>query len=327
MKKLLITGGAGFIGSHAINHFLSRYENITIVNIDKLTYAGSNANMQGFFADPRHIFVQGDITNKALIDSIFSDYGITDVIHFAAESHVDNSIHGPDIFIQTNIIGTFTLLEAARKFWKNKPDCRFHHISTDEVYGSLGQVGYFTEESPFAPNSPYSASKASSDHLVRSFHKTYGLNTVITHCSNNYGQHQHNEKFIPTVIRRALRKEPIPIYGNGKNTRDWLYVGDHCEGIDTVFHHAPPGECFNMGGNYELSNIALAELICAMLDRLYPLCNNCSYSAQISYVKDRAGHDFRYAVSTEKIQRLLGWVPKTRFEEGLLETIKYYAAQ
>lgn len=324
MKYLLITGGAGFIGSHAICYFLSRYPDYTIVNVDKLTYASTLDNMDAFFHHPQHVFVPDDITNRQAMDSLFRQYPFSGIIHFAAESHVDNSIHGPEVFIQTNVVGTFTLLEMARKYWEGK-NHRFHHISTDEVYGSLGETGHFTETTPYAPNSPYSASKAASDHLVRSYHKTYGLNTVITHCSNNYGPHQHREKFIPTVISKALAGAQIPIYGNGKNTRDWIYVLDHCEGIDRVFHHAAPGECFNMGGNHELSNILLAHQICEQLDKHYPRPDGRHYHEQIQYVQDRPGHDFRYAVSIEKIQKVLGWQPNTAFEQGLLNTIAYYA--
>lgn len=321
-KYLLITGGAGFIGSNAIQYFLSKHSDYTIINLDNLSYAGSIENMRLFFDNPRHQFIKGDITDSVLLDKIFVDYDISGVIHFAAESHVDNSIAKPDIFIKTNVFGTFALLEAIRRHWKgSQKERRFHHVSTDEVYGSLGGEGHFTELTPYAPNSPYSASKASSDHLVRAYHRTYGVNTVITNCSNNYGPNQHAEKLIPTIIRNALNKMPIPIYGNGKNIRDWLFVGDHCEAIDKVFHHAEPGEHFNIGGNNELSNIELALKICQKLDFLFPAENGVPYESLIRYVTDRPGHDYRYAVSIDKILSQLNWQPKTPFDEGLTETL------
>lgn len=325
MKNLLITGGAGFIGSNAINYFLNHYQHYTVINLDKMSYAASLDNMQLFFHHPRHVFIKGDITDSALVEELFVRYEIDGVIHFAAESHVDNSIHQPDIFVKTNVLGTFTLLEAARGYWKkNKSENRFHHISTDEVYGSLGEEGCFTEETPYAPNSPYSASKASSDHLVRSYHKTYGLNTVITNCSNNYGPHQHREKLIPTIIRKALTGQSIPIYGNGKNVRDWLFVTDHCQAIDKIFHLAASGSHYNIGGNNELSNINLALMICAKLNELCPNDRIGDYASLISYVNDRPGHDFRYSVSIDKIHRELGWQPQTEFSAGLVQTLTYY---
>ncbi len=327
MKTILITGGAGFIGSNAIAYFLSHYPDYTIINLDNMSYAASPRNMASFWDNPRHFFIKGDITDSVLVEKIFADYDISGVIHFAAESHVDNSIAKPDIFIKTNILGTFTLLEAAKKFWKGKPENRFHHISTDEVYGSLGEEGVFTEETPYAPNSPYSASKASSDHLVRSYFKTYGLNTVITNCSNNYGPHQHAEKFIPTVIRKALANEPIPIYGNGKNVRDWIFVDDHCRAIDAVFHKAKPGEHFNIGGDHELSNIELAHTICSRLNKKYSQSPGFDYRTLVQFVRDRPGHDFRYAVSNEKISRHLQWMPNTIFEMGIDKTLSYYIEQ
>ncbi len=325
MKKLLITGGAGFIGSNAVNYFLNHFPDYTIINLDKLTYAASPLNMAAFKDNPRHIFIQGDIADSALVEKIFSDHEIDGVIHFAAESHVDNSISQPDVFIRTNIMGTFVLLEAARKAWKEKPQNRFLHISTDEVYGALGATGHFTESTPYAPNSPYSASKASSDHLVRSYFKTYGLNTVITNCSNNYGPHQHQEKFIPTVIRNALLHRPIPLYGNGKNVRDWLYVEDHCQAIACIFHQGLAGENYNIGGDNELSNIKLAWMICESLNKSHPSEQNKDYRQLITYVSDRPGHDFRYAISYEKLHQAMGWKPQTAFVEGLAKTIDYYA--
>ncbi|MBS0289703.1 MAG: dTDP-glucose 4,6-dehydratase [Proteobacteria bacterium] len=326
MRNILITGGAGFIGSHAVAHFLTHYSDYTIINLDKLSYAASIENMATFASHPRYIFVKGDISDSALIDKLFVDYDISGVIHFAAESHVDNSIHQPDIFVKTNIVGTFTLLEAARKYWKNNTTNRFHHISTDEVYGSLGMDGFFSEDSPYAPNSPYSASKASADHLVRSYFKTYGLNVVITNCSNNYGPHQHKEKLIPTIIRNALNNLPIPIYGNGKNVRDWLFVKDHCLAIDKVFHHAKTGEQFNIGGNQELSNIELATLICKLLNEFRPLAKGKDYCSLLQFVSDRPGHDFRYAINSQKIQQQLGWHALTDFISGLNQTLNFYCA-
>ncbi|MBS0286843.1 MAG: dTDP-glucose 4,6-dehydratase [Proteobacteria bacterium] len=326
MKHLLITGGAGFIGSNAVSYFLNKYENYTIINLDKMTYAASEKNMASFKDNPRHIFIKGDITDSVLVEKIFAEYAVEGVIHFAAESHVDNSISGPDVFIKTNILGTFVLLEAARKAWINKPQNRFHHISTDEVYGSLGETGAFTEDTAYAPNSPYSASKASADHLVRSYFKTYGLNTVITNCSNNYGPHQHDEKLIPTIIRHALLKKPIPIYGNGKNVRDWLYVKDHCQAIDVVYHQGQAGECYNIGGNHELSNITLAKLICEKLNHRMKN-TDIDYASLIQYVPDRAGHDYRYAVSFQKMSNTFSWRPGTSFEEGLSQTLEYYIQQ
>lgn len=325
MRTLLITGGAGFIGSHAVEVLLQRYPDYHIINLDKLTYAGSLNNIESVIAHPHHHFIQGDIVDSAFIETLFATHPISDVIHFAAETHVDNSIVTPDQFIQTNVVGTFTLLEAARKAWKKDYSAhRFHHISTDEVYGSLGETGIFTEDTPYAPNSPYSASKASSDHLVRSYHHTYGLNTVITHCSNNYGPRQHAEKLIPTVIRKALALEPIPIYGTGNNIRDWLHVKDHCNAIDQVFHQAKPGEHYNIGGNQELQNNTIVEQICNILNSLCPRHDGQNYQSLIRFVTDRAGHDYRYAVSTQKIEQQLGWKPTITLSQGLLETVKSY---
>jgi dTDP-glucose 4,6-dehydratase len=325
MKTLLITGGAGFIGSHAVDYFLEHHPEYRIINLDKLTYAGSLDNLASIQDHPQHRFVQGDICDAPLMGAIFEHYAITDVIHFAAETHVDNSIISPDQFIQTNVVGTFTLLEAARQAWKGDYDAhRFHHISTDEVYGSLGETGSFTEETPYAPNSPYSASKASSDHLVRSYHHTYGLNTVITHCSNNYGPRQHSEKLIPTIIRKALSWQPIPIYGTGNNIRDWLHVRDHCSAISCVFHHAKAGEHYNIGGNQELRNNDIVQHICALLNQIQPRPDGQDYQSLIRYVTDRAGHDYRYAVTTDKIKTDLGWKPRTALAQGLLDTVKYF---
>lgn len=331
MKNILITGGAGFIGSNFIEYFLKKYPQDRIYNLDLLTYAGSKENMQSFLNHPHHTFIQGDICDKDLIIAIFERYKIDCIIHFAAESHVDNSIKSPETFIQTNINGTFTLLEVAYSFWLAQPiyetTCGiFHHISTDEVYGSLGEKGFFTENTAYAPNSPYSASKASSDFLVRSFHHTYGLKTFITNCSNNYGPKQHSEKLIPTIIRKALQGEEIPIYGEGLNIRDWLNVLDHCRGIDLVFHSKHYGQTYNIGGNNEHTNISIAYQICDILDRLYPKKSG-HYKDQICYVKDRLGHDYRYAIDATKIQTQLGWKPQYDFEKGLSNTIKWYLNQ
>lgn len=339
MSKLsiLVTGGAGFIGSNFIPHFFkendSRYK---VVNLDKLTYAADLRNLAEVQGNPNYEFVQGDICNKELVLALFRGHDIRGVVHFAAESHVDNSITGPEEFIRANVFGTFVLLEAARNHWMEGPSnpkdgyehCRFHHISTDEVYGSLGETGLFSEKTAYAPNSPYSASKASADFLVRSYYHTYGLNVVTTNCSNNYGPKQHKEKLIPTIIRKALALEPIPIYGDGKNIRDWLYVGDHCRAISHVFRTGKAGESYNIGGNCEFTNIAIARTICSYLDQKLPekLKQNglTSYTQLITFVQDRPGHDRRYAVDSRKIQDELGWVPETGFEQGMTSTVDWY---
>lgn len=329
MRNILITGGAGFIGSNFISYFLQSHPDYKLYNLDLLTYAGKMENMQDFFHHPNHTFIQGDICDRALIIELFEKYKIDSIIHFAAESHVDNSISSPNVFIKTNIEGTFTLLDIAYRYWLEKPFSYkvphgiFHHISTDEVYGSLGESGLFSEESPYAPNSPYSASKASSDMLVRSYHHTYGLKTLITNCSNNYGPKQHSEKLIPTIIRKSLANESIPIYGDGLNIRDWLYVQDHCEGIDLVFHSQKYGETYNIGGNNEYTNIIIAQKVCSILDELLPKTQG-SYSDLITYVQDRAGHDRRYAIDATKIKTQLGWKPTTSFEKGIRKTIEWY---
>lgn len=315
-KVILVTGGAGFIGSNFIPFYLERHPQTAIVNLDLLTYAGNLDNLKEVEDHPNYQFIQGDIRNRALIEELFERYQFQGVVHFAAESHVDNSIKDPGVFIETNVNGTYNLVDVAYRSWFDEPfqvkkafeNARFHHISTDEVYGSLGETGKFTEETPYAPNSPYSASKASSDMIVRSYHHTFGVNTVITNCSNNYGPHQHDEKLIPTIIRKALAGEEIPIYGDGKNIRDWLYVLDHCEAIDRVFSNGNAGETYNIGGDCEKSNIELAHLICSLLDELKPKKDG-SYSDQISFVKDRAGHDRRYAIDSSKIKKQLRWKP------------------
>lgn len=330
-KTILITGGAGFIGSNFIPYFLAKYPNYRIINIDKLTYAGNLGNLTEVNDNPLYKFIHGDICNKELVAFLFREYDIKGVVHFAAESHVDNSIYSPEAFIRTNIHGTQVLLDAARTYWmsapnKYKPDfegCRFHHISTDEVYGSLGDSGYFTEETPYAPNSPYSASKASADLLVRSYFHTYRMNVVTTNCSNNYGPKQHSEKLIPTIIRRALQHEPIPIYGNGKNVRDWLYVQDHCRAIDLVFHKALPGETYNIGGGTEKTNLAVVQTICQILDRLKPVAG-ISYKDLITFITDRPGHDWRYAIDAMKMKKQFGWKPEMTFKQGLILTVQWY---
>jgi len=342
MKNILVTGGAGFIGSNFILYFLKKYQNYNIVNLDKLTYAGNLENLKEIENNSRYKFIKGNICNRELIEYIFNEYDIQGVIHFAAESHVDNSIKNPEVFIETNVNGTFTLLDVAYKYWMKKPfeykdkyqNCRFHHISTDEVYGTLPDNPnlLFTEKTPYSPNSPYSASKASSDMIVRSYVETYGLNCVITNCSNNYGSKQHDEKLIPTIIRNAIRGNPIPIYGDGKNIRDWLYVLDHCKGIDLVYHSGRKGETHNIGGRNERTNIYIAEKICEILDELYPINANMqitnnqltSYKDLITFVEDRVGHDRRYAIDASKIENELGWRADENFESGIVKTIEWY---
>lgn len=330
MKHILITGTAGFIGSNFIYHFIEEHPDYLLISLDKLTYAGDINNLSKVKNHPRHTFINGDICDRELVENIFNQYDIKGVLHFAAESHVDNSISNPEVFIQTNVNGTFTLLDVAYKHWMEKPfttkkgykDCKFLHVSTDEVYGTLGPTGLFTETTPYAPNSPYSASKASSDMLVRSYHHTYGMNTVITNCSNNYGPQQHDEKLIPTVIRKAINGEQIPIYGDGKNIRDWLYVLDHCKGIDLAYHKGISGEVYNIGGRNERNNNYIADKICEILDQLQPKEN--SYKDLINYVEDRAGHDRRYAIDATKIESELGWKADENFESGILKTIEWY---
>jgi dTDP-glucose 4,6-dehydratase len=330
VKSILVTGCAGFIGSNFVPYFLEKYQNYHVVNLDLLTYAGDLENLKEIEDSERYTFIKGNICNRKLVEFIFNEYDIRGVIHFAAESHVDNSIKNPAIFIETNVNGTFTLLDVAYKYWLNKPfeykesyrGCRFHHISTDEVYGTLNETDLFTEETPYAPNSPYSASKASSDMIVRSYTETYGLDTVITNCSNNYGPKQHNEKLIPTIIRKALAKEPIPIYGDGKNIRDWLYVLDHCKGIDLVYHTGKSGEVYNTGGRNERTNLQIVDTICYLLDKKVP--TKKSYKELITFVDDRAGHDRRYAIDATKIESKLGWLAEEDFESGILKTIEWY---
>ncbi|WP_010522396.1 dTDP-glucose 4,6-dehydratase [Aquimarina agarivorans] len=331
MKSILLTGGAGFIGSNFISYFLETYTAYHLVNLDALTYAANLGHIElSESLQQRYTFVEGSICDRQLVETVFEKYDIKGVLHFAAESHVDNSIKNPGLFIETNVKGTFTLIDVAFKKWMNKPfvykeaykNCRFLHVSTDEVYGSLGKTGLFTESTPYAPNSPYSASKASSDMIVRSYHHTYGMDTVITNCSNNYGPKQHNEKLIPTIIRKALSGEAIPIYGDGKNIRDWLYVIDHCKGIDLVFHKGISGEVYNIGGKNEKNNLYIANKICSILDQLAP--NKNPYASLITFVTDRAGHDKRYAIDATKIENNLGWKADENFETGIKKTVAWY---
>ena len=330
MQKILITGGAGFIGANFIPYFLKNNSDHYIVNLDLLTYAGDLQNLEEVENNENYNFVKGDICNRKLVEDLFKEYQFNAVIHFAAESHVDNSIKNPDAFIKTNVNGTFIVLDVAKNHWLDSSNnykeafknARFHHISTDEVYGTLGEEGLFTEETPYAPNSPYSASKASSDFLVRSYFHTYRLNVVTTNCSNNYGPKQHQEKLIPTIIRKAIAGEDIPIYGDGKNIRDWLYVLDHCNAIELAFKKGKAGETYNVGGNNEHTNLFIANSICAILDKVYPKKN--SYKQQITFVKDRLGHDFRYAIDASKIERELGWKAVENFQSGIEKTIHWY---
>ena len=333
-KNILLTGTAGFIGSNFVPYFLEKYPEYNLINLDLLTYAGNLENLKECEENPRYKFIKGDICNRELVEFIFSEYDINGVIHFAAESHVDNSIKNPGVFVQTNVNGTFTLIDVAYKYWMNKPfsykekyaNCRFHHISTDEVYGtlSLDPSDLFTEKTPYAPNSPYSASKASSDMIIRAYNETYGLNTVITNCSNNYGPKQHDEKLIPTIIRNALKGNPIPIYGDGKNIRDWLYVLDHCKGIDLVYHTGKTGQTYNIGGRNERTNLQIVDRICTILDKEVPKANNSSYKELIIFVEDRAGHDKRYAIDATKLENELGWKADENFDTGIVKTIEWY---
>jgi len=322
--NLLITGGAGFIGSNLIQHVIEDARVATLVNLDCLTYAGHLANLETVSRHPKYVFEQVDLRDKAATLKVVERHAITHVMHLAAESHVDRSITGPGDFIATNITGTFHLLEACRGVWgANLADKKFHHVSTDEVYGSLGATGYFTETTPYAPNSPYSASKAASDMLVRAYHHTYGLPTVITNCSNNYGPFQFPEKLIPVVIQSVLARKSIPVYGDGMNVRDWLYVRDHAGALWTVLNRGALGETYNIGGHNEWANIHIVQLICDTIDEFAPQLGGGSRQL-ISYVKDRAGHDRRYAIDAGKIQRELGWTPAHKFEQGIRETIRWY---
>ncbi len=331
-KTILVTGGAGFIGSNFVPYFAAKYPEYKIINLDKLTYAGNLDNLKECEDMSNYHFIQGDICDEVLIEKLFTENDIRGVIHFAAESHVDNSIKGPKAFINTNIVGTFNLLEATRKHWmiapnQYKPDyegCRFHHISTDEVYGTLGDNGMFEETTPYAPNSPYSASKASSDFLVRAYHHTFGMNVTTSNCSNNYGPKQHNEKLIPHIISKALAKQPLPVYGKGLNIRDWLYVLDHCKAIDLIYHKGKAGETYNVGGRNERNNITIVNTICSILDEKRPRDDGKKYAELITYVQDRAGHDFRYAIDATKLETELHWKADENFDTGIIKTIEWY---
>lgn len=326
---LLVTGGAGFIGSNFVHHWLSKHEE-ALVNLDKLTYAGNLGNLQSLAKDQRHVFVQGDIADTALVTQLLQQHQPRAVLHFAAESHVDRSIHGPLDFIQTNVVGTCQLLESVRAYWSTLPAeqqslFRFLHVSTDEVYGSLTpNAPAFTETHPYEPNSPYAASKAASDHLVRAWHHTYGLPVLTTNCSNNYGPYHFPEKLIPLVIHHALSGKPLPVYGDGMQVRDWLYVEDHCRAIERVLQAGTPGETYNIGGWNEKPNIEVVKTLCTLLDELQPRADGQSYALQITYVKDRAGHDRRYAIDAGKIHNSLGWQPVESFESGLRKTVQWY---
>ncbi len=335
-KSLLVTGGAGFIGANFIRHLLRARPQVCVVNLDLLTYAGHRENLDDLDGGDRHVLVQGDICDRALVDSLLREHEIDTVVHFAAESHVDRSIVGPDEFVRTNVVGTFTLLEAARRYWLDEQGLdveaaagtrRFHHVSTDEVYGSLEPSDApFTEAHPFRPNSPYSASKAGSDHLARAYFHTYGLPVTTSNCSNNYGPYHFPEKLIPLVILNALAGKPLPIYGDGQNVRDWLFVNDHASAVLCVLEAGRPGETYNIGGWNEKTNLDVVHAICATLDRLRPRGDGMPYFGQVQFVKDRPGHDRRYAIDARKLERELGWSPAETFESGIDKTIRWYLA-
>lgn len=322
-KSILITGGAGFIGSHVVRLFVKKYPNYRIVNLDCLTYAGNLENLKDIEGEKNYVFAKADINNEDLLKEVFNDYQITDVIHLAAESHVDRSITDPLAFVKTNVMGTVNLLNTAKNFWKDKENHLFYHVSTDEVYGSLDDGGYFLETTPYDPQSPYSSSKAASDHFVRAYANTYGLRTVISNCSNNYGPNQFPEKLIPLCIHNIKQNKPLPVYGKGENIRDWLYVVDHARAIDLVFHEGKTNETYNIGGFNEWKNIDIVKLLCEIMDR--KLGRDKGASAQlITFVKDRAGHDQRYAIDADKINKELGWKPSLTFEVGIEETVDWY---
>ena len=328
LKKILVTGGAGFIGSALVRHLVSTNA-YQVLNVDKLTYAGNLSSLASVASSDRYRFVQADICDRENVKELVSDFQPDIITHLAAESHVDRSIDGPSVFIQTNVVGTCSLLEATLDYWRNldsadKLAFRFHHISTDEVFGSLGAEGYFTEDTAYDPRSPYSASKASSDHLVRAWHHTYGLPVMITNCSNNYGPHHFPEKLIPLIIIKCLSGEKLPVYGKGDNVRDWLFVEDHVKALQAVFERGTPGDSYMIGGKSERSNLSVVETICETLDRLKHRSDGSSYKNQISFVADRPGHDFRYAVDTTKIERHLGWKPQHSFESGIEATVRWY---
>ena len=327
MTTWLVTGGAGFIGGNFVLEAVAR--GVKVVNLDALTYAGNRDTLASLDGDPNHVFVHGDIGDRDLVAKLLAEHRPDAVLNFAAESHVDRSIDGPAAFIQTNVVGTLALLEAVRDHWKSlqgeaKDSFRFLHVSTDEVYGSLGETGKFTEETPYAPNSPYSASKAASDHLVRAFHHTYGLPVLTTNCSNNYGPYHFPEKLVPLIIAKALAGEALPVYGDGKQVRDWLFVADHCEAIRTVLAKGRVGETYNVGGNAEKQNLEVVQAICALLDARRPRADGISRASQITFVADRPGHDRRYAIEASKLKDELGWEPKYTFEQGIATTVDWY---
>lgn len=325
-KTILVTGGAGFIGANFVRYFADAHPQYRIIDLDALTYAAWHEAFEAQKAMPNVIAVQGDIRNAALIARLLETYEITGVIHFAAESHVDNSIIDPLLFVDTNVNGTVALLNEAMQYWKRRGclhAARFHHISTDEVYGSLGATGFFTENTPYAPNGPYSASKAASDLLVRAYCRTYGLNATISNCSNNYGPWQNDEKLIPTIIRNCLAHKPVPIYGNGGNVRDWIWVLDHCRAIDLIFHHGRSGHSYNVGANTEKTNCEMVRTVCGILDALKPWSGH-SYAELMQFVADRPGHDFRYAIDASKLTAELGWKPLTPFDIGIEQTVRWY---
>lgn len=326
-KNILVTGGAGFIGSHLVRHFVKKYPQYKILNLDNLTYAGNLENLREIEDAENYQFIKGDIANDEFISRLFLEHQFTDVIHLAAESHVDRSIRNPNDFVYTNIVGTVNLLNGARNVWEkmDRQEHLFFHVSTDEVYGSLGDEGYFTEQTPYDPRSPYSASKASSDHLVRAYHHTFNLPVVITNCSNNYGPFQFPEKLIPLMINNIKEKKPLPVYGKGENIRDWLYVGDHVSAIDMAFHKGRNGETYNVGGENEWQNIELVHRLCGIMDRKLGRQEGES-AALITFVKDRAGHDFRYAIDCSKLKKELDWSQSVTFEEGLEQTVDWYLA-
>lgn len=327
MKTVMVTGGAGFIGSNFVKMMVA--QDVEVINIDKLTYAGNLTSLADLQGNKLHIFVQGSINDQKLVAELLREYKPAAIINFAAESHVDRSIDGPKEFMETNIMGTFSLLEETKNYWQQLSESKQHlfrllHVSTDEVYGSLGEEGYFTEKTPYAPNSPYSASKAASDHLVRAYHHTYGLPTLTTNCSNNYGAYQFPEKLIPLMIHNALTGKKLPIYGDGKNIRDWLFVLDHCQAIDTILKKGQVGETYNIGGNNEKTNVEVVYTICDLLDELKPRQDGRTYREQIQFVQDRLGHDRRYAIDAAKLQMELGWKPIETFESGMCKTVKWY---
>jgi dTDP-glucose 4,6-dehydratase len=328
MKSVLVTGGAGFIGGNFV-HFLIGASDAQVINLDKLTYAGNLDTLASLQGSTRHVFVEGDIGDRELVRRLLHDYRVDALVNFAAESHVDRSIDGPAAFVETNVVGTFNLLDCAREYWSGlgragKESLRFLHVSTDEVYGSLGPTGKFTESTPYAPNSPYSASKAASDHLVRAWHHTYGLPVLTTNCSNNYGPYQFPEKLIPLVIQKALRGEPLPIYGDGGNVRDWLYVEDHCRAIWRVLEAGRPGEVYNVGGDSERTNLEVVDALCVLLDERLPGSSHRPHAGLKTFVTDRPGHDRRYAIDASKLQRELGWAPQESFASGLARTLDWY---